>query len=229
MRILEVPQGSPEWQAARAGIPTASQFDRILTPTGRPSAAAVAYMHELLAERFLGTPLQTVSTALMERGSVVEAEAVAWYEFQQEVSTGAVGFCLRDDGRAGCSPDRLVGDDGGLELKCPSPGIHIGYLLGGEGIGQKYYPQVQGCLWVTGREWWDTLSYHPDLPPALLRVHRDEEYIRALAEAVEAFCGRLEQAVRTLVGRGLTLPGTVETGVRATEKAPAASAYADAT
>lgn len=194
---LDFPQGSPEWHAARLGVPTASQFGRILTPTGKLSASADSYMCELIAERMLGVPLNAASSDFMERGKAMESDAVAWYELQRGMDTEAVGFCLTDDRRAGCSPDRLIGTDGGLEIKCPSPAVHIGYLLDG-GISDKYKPQVQGAMWVTGRAWWDTLSYHADLPQALVRVTRDDAYIAALAVEVGAFCERMAAACERL-------------------------------
>lgn len=190
-------QGSPEWHALRLGIPTASNFGRILTPTGRPSASADAYMHELIAERMLGVALSAESVDFMERGKALEAEAVAWFELQTGADTEAVGFCTTDDGRIGCSPDRLVDSVAGLEVKCPSPAVHVGYLLDG-GISDKYRPQVQGGLWITGRKSWWTLSYHPDMPPAMVRVAADEEYIVTLSEALTTFCDRLDAACEKL-------------------------------
>ena len=74
----------------------------------------------------------------------------------------------------------------------------MGHLLH-RSLGDRHRPQVQGQLWVTGRRWSDTLSYHPELPPALIRIERDEEYIRTLANAVEAFAGLLE--IATAVAR----------------------------
>ena len=194
---LDCAQGSPEWHAARLGIPTASNFGRIITPGGKPSSAADGYMHELLAERMLGLPLNAESVDFMERGKALEMHAADYYELQRGVDTEAVGFVLTDDRRAGCSPDRFVGGEGGLEIKCPSPAVHVGYLLDG-GISDKYRPQVQGALWITGRWWWDTLSYHPDLPSALVRVERDAEFITALESAVVAFCDRLDAACERL-------------------------------
>ena len=190
-------QGSEEWHALRLGIPTASNFHRIITQSGKPSASADGYMHELLAERLLGFPLNTESVDFMERGKALESQAVAWYELQRGVDCEAVGFCTTDDGRAGCSPDRLVSPDGGLEIKCPSPAVHVGYLLDG-GIADKYRAQVQGALWITERKWWDTVSYHPDMPQALVRAERDEDYIETLVTAVRAFCERLTAAHESL-------------------------------
>lgn len=199
---LDVAQGSHEWHAARLGLPTASQFHRIISPkTLKPSESASGYLHELLAEWLLGVPLDSASSDFMERGKALEEQAVAWYELQRGVDAERVGFCLTDDRRAGCSPDRLVGEDGGLELKCPSPAVHVGYLL--DGIAAKYLPQIHGAMWVTGRPWWDALSYHPDLPPALVRIERDQDYIVPLSEAVTAFCDRLARAKDELKERGI--------------------------
>lgn len=201
MRLIDAAQGSPEWLAARCGIPTASQFGRIISPkTLKPSEQASGYLHALLVERLFGVLGESEGSGFMERGSVLEQAAVDFYELQRGVDTQQVGFMLRDDGRVGGSPDRLVGDNGGLEIKCPSAAVHVGYLL--DGIVAKYMPQVQGCMWLSGRAWWDLCSFHPELPPALVRVERDEEFIAALATAVEKFLERLDLAQRALDAMG---------------------------
>lgn len=199
MRLMNVVQGSPEWHQARLGMPTASQFDRIITPkTLKPSSQSQGYLCELLAERLLGVPLDSVATEWMARGLELEPQAVEFYEFTRDVKADLGGFALLDDGSAGCSPDRLIGDDGGLEIKCPAPATHVAYLLG-QAVDEKYRCQVQGSLWITGRRWWDVLSYHPDMPPALVRVERDEEFIEALAAAVGDFNARLSEAWKGLL------------------------------
>ena len=197
---LNMAQGSREWIQARLGIPTASQFHRIISPkTMKPSASAGGYLYELVAERIIGESLDELVTAYMERGAALEDEAVKFYELQRNLDTERVGFCLRDDGRVGCSPDRLVGGDGGLEIKCPSAKTHVGYLIGEP--QNEYRAQVQGCLWITGRDWWDWLSFHPDMPPALIRFRRDEEFIAALDEAMSEFLGRLDGGVARVRAR----------------------------
>lgn len=186
-------QGSEEWHRHRMGRPTASQFSRIIQPKNRkPSASQHKYKCELVAERLLQTPLVSEATAFMERGKAMEDEAVAYYELQRGVDTERLGFALTDDRRAGCSPDRLVGADGLLQIKCPSPGVHVGYLLGD--VAEDYMAQVQGELWVTGRAWADVLSYSPLMPPALVRVDRDEAYIRDLSALVLAFSDDVDEA-----------------------------------
>lgn len=189
--LNEFQQGSAAWVMARLGIPTASQFDRIITPTGKPSTAVDKYAHELIAEQLLGKPLKDESSGFMERGTLNEERAASYYELQRDVDTVPVGFIVRDDRRSGASPDRLVGDNGLLEIKVPAANTHIGYLLDSEGIGYKC--QVQGQLWVAERDWCDTLSWHPTFPPALVRQHRDEEFIKKLAAGVEQFCNYVDE------------------------------------
>ena len=198
---LDVEQGSRAWLDAKVGIPSASNFHRLITPkTMKPSSAADGYMHELLAERILGRPLDDATTSFMQRGTVVEKAARDWYALQVDQDVEQVGFILTDDRRAGCSPDGFVGTTGGLEIKCPSAAVHIGYVLGE--AADKYRCQVQGGLWITGREYWDFVSYNPDLPNVLLRFERDEKFIAALADAVAGFCVDLDIAAAKLAHLG---------------------------
>lgn len=199
MKILTHKQGSPEWIHARLGLPTASNFDRLITKTGKPSASADKYLAKLCAEWFLGCPLDDFQSGYMERGTGMEAEAVASYEFENNVDTTECGLCLRDDGKVGASPDRLVGEDGILEIKCPSAETHMGYILNGP--PDEYRPQVQGQLWITGRMWCDLNCYHPTLPPVRVRIERDEEFIADLSKIVEAFVVKLEAAKARLSER----------------------------
>ena len=131
MKILDMEQGTQEWMMARLGMPTASQFDRLLTPkTRKPSASRIRYSAELLTEWLLGQPLEWGSSAWMERGTDMEGEARKYYEMQYDVEVRQVGFVIRDDDAVGGSPDGLIGDDGGLEIKVPSALTHVQYMLG---------------------------------------------------------------------------------------------------
>lgn len=197
----DVEQGSPEWRMLRLGLPTASKFDKIITPSGKYSTSADKYMNTLLAEQLLGVPMDDASSGFMVRGSVLEKRAVSYYELLNEATTEPIGFMTTDDGRAGASPDRSVGDNGLLEIKCPAAATHIGYLLDAEGIGYKV--QVQGQLWIAEREWSDTLSFNPDLPPALVRQYRDEKFIKDLAAAVRQFVDAIDEAKQKLTKVGL--------------------------
>lgn len=193
MKIIDVVQGSPEWHAARLGIPTCSQADRILTPkTLKPSSQAATYRNQLLAEWLFGYPMDwTGASQWMERGTEMEAEARAAYELEMGVDVQQVGLILRDDEMFAGSPDGLVGDDGGLEIKCPAIHTHIGYLLNPDSLADEYRGQVQSILALTGRDWWDLWSYNPDLPPVRVRITRDAEYASAFDKALSAFVANL--------------------------------------
>lgn len=201
MILHNVTQGTTQWLAVRAGIPTASAFDRIVTPKGKPSTQAEKYMHMLLAERIMGHPVLQVQTHWMGRGKELEGEAVLYYEGVRELDTTPIGFVTNDEGTIGASPDRFVGDDGLLELKVPAEHTHVGYLLT-KSVDAEYYPQVQGQLWVTGRKWLDIMSYHPEMPPAIVRVERDEAFIATLSREVQTFSDLLERKSAELTVKG---------------------------
>jgi hypothetical protein len=183
MRVSNLEQGSPEWLQSRLGKPTASNFGKLITPTGKPSTSAEGYINELIAQRITGELPEFYTNEAMARGNELEPAAKAMYEFTTGFDVVEVGLCLHDELECGASPDGLVGDEGGIELKCPLPHTHVSYLRDGN-MPEKYVPQTQGCLWITGREWWDFMSYHPAMEDLIVRVYRDEAYIKKLADAV---------------------------------------------
>jgi len=183
MRIRDDIQGSEAWLESRLGRPTASNFGKLITPMGKASASSQGYIDELIAQRITGEIPEFFKSSAMERGNELEPAAKALYEFTHDVEVKEVGLCLHDKFECGASPDGLIGYEGGLELKCPLPHTHVSYLRDGC-IPQKYIPQVQGCLWITEREWWDFMSYHPSMEDLIVRVYRDNAYITKLAEQV---------------------------------------------
>ena len=203
MIVVPCEQGSTEWKLARMGLPTASNFGRILSSkTLKPLAGADTYALELLVEWALGFCEGEDGSDFMERGREMEEEAVSWYELETSRDTQRIGFLTNDEGTIGCSPDRLVGEEGGLEVKCPAAKTHLGYLLRGE-IPSDYVAQIQGGMYLTGRPWWDFISYNPVLPPWCIRVERDETYIAALASALGEFTARLADAKARLLRLGV--------------------------
>lgn len=188
-----VEQREEEWFRLRIGRPTASEFHRILTAGGKISAQATDYAHMILAEMMLGKRTENPATEWMIRGQELEDSAIEAYEHLREVETARGGFVTTDDGRVGCSPDRLVGDDGLIEMKCPAPNTHIGYLLDPASLEGAKKPQVQGELCVTGRRWVDLVSYHPELPTVIRRVYRDDKYIESLGIALTRFVEILDE------------------------------------
>lgn len=194
MRIIQCEQGSPEWYAARLGVPTASEFGNIMTPKRMEYAAAAdTYIDELIdelirpnVERSWGGNRHT------ERGRLLEPEARELYAFEHDVEPQQVGFILNDDGTIGCSPDSLVADDGGLEIKCPDGPKHVGWIRANK-LPDEHKPQVHGCLILTRRRWWDFLSYCPGHGRFLIRVYPDA-YTEALEKHLARFLAEFEKA-----------------------------------
>ena len=202
--LVEVEQRSDEWLKLRCGVATASCFDKIITPaTGKASASAVAYRRELLAEWLTGQPVSIKESGWMQRGTEMEPEARAFYEFEADAEVVETGITFLDERRLiGCSPDGLVGDDGLLEIKCPAPHTHVGYLIDSR-LPTAYIPQVQGCLWVTGRQWCDFVSYSDTTESLIVRVRRDEPYIAKMATLIEAFVKTMLEERQILLSRGI--------------------------
>ena len=199
MKILNCEQGSPECLQARLGIPTASRFDQIIQPKKLLISTSLdKYIGELLAEWLLGEPLDDNQGDFMLRGGVLEDEAVRWWAMDAKETATKVGFCLRDDEKVGCSPDFLVGEDGGGEIKCPSPAMHMMYVVNPQKLIDKYRCQVQGGMYVAQRDWWDLVSYHPTLPKVRVRVEADDEFITKLDKCMDTFLEQLEQAKQAL-------------------------------
>lgn len=189
--FADIEQGSDDWHRVRLGIPTASNFHKIVTPkTCQLSKQAHDYALKLCAERLLNIPTQSLDgLQWLERGKEMEPDAVRQYEFTTERQTVKVGFITNDDGTLGCSPDRLVVDPNrkvGLEIKCPSPHVHLGYLLSLQ-AGDDYKPQVQGQILVAELDRADFYSFHPRMPPVLIKHGRDKAYLDKLASALLQF------------------------------------------
>jgi len=194
MKILDCEQRSAEWFAARLGCVTGSGMSKIITAAGKPSTTAETYINELIAELVVGESPDIEQTPWMARGTELEPFARMNYELENDIEVEEVGFCLHDSLRCGVSPDGLVGLDGGLEIKCPKPSTHVKYLRKGT-LPSEYKAQVMACLWITEREWWDFMSYHPQMPNLVVRVNRDEEYIEQLERLVTHACEIIDKEV----------------------------------
>lgn len=201
MKVIDCKQGSTAWLQARCGIPTASEFDNLISPEWKTRAGQTpeSYMLKKVAETVMGYPLQSFGGGAMEQGSLLEGEALPWYTFTTGVEVRRVGFCTTDDGRIGCSPDGLIGDDGGLEIKCPEAHTHLKYLLGGT-VPKEYLAQIHGCMYVTGRPWWTFISYSRWFPPLVVRVERDEAIQQALHAVLTRFLADYDAATAKIKG-----------------------------
>ena len=201
MILHDVQQGTPEWHALRAGIPTSSHFSEILTAGGKPSRSADKLIGRCLFFWATGEPTSGASSSFMERGLDLEQEAIGWYEITRQVDVERVGFITTGfTAGAGCSPDGLVGMDGGLEVKCPSAEVFMLASVNPDAYAATHKQQIQGNLWITKRKWWDLLVFnpHPKLDPVVVRVQRDVEYIELLRSAVHNVSAAIVDGKRKL-------------------------------
>ena len=183
LEIFEnIVQGSPEWVSMRLGLATASCFSDVLA--GGQGKTRATYMRRLAGEILCGEPAETFKSAAMERGQVVEAEAVRAYELLTDQEIKRVGFITNHG--AGYSPDGLIGEDGSVEFKSMKPELLLDVLERKPDM-TEHKPQCQGGLWISERRWIDLVIYYPKMPMYIRRFERDPAYIASLAAAVKAF------------------------------------------
>lgn len=200
-----IEQGTQEWFEARCGVITASRFKDVMSKgqSGKPSKTRQTYMNLIAAERMTGLSQDSYSNAAMAWGTRNEPLAVAAYEWEFNVDVERTGFIPHPDYPfCGASPDGLL-DGGGLELKCPySSAVHMTNIINGE-VPTEYMPQVQGGMFVTGREWWDFGSFDPRMPLKaqlnVIRVKRDDEYIKKLCAAIVQFNDDCNEMIERLL------------------------------
>ncbi len=187
-------QGSEEWFALRAGLPTASEFATVMASGrgGAESKTRKTYMLKLAGEVLTGEPMERFGNVHTDRGHEMEPTARDLYAFLADVEPEQVGFIT--NGRKGGSPDSLIGSDGALEIKTKLPHLHLECLLRGE-FPPEHKAQCQGILWVAEREWIDIAIYWPKMPLLRFKAYRDEGYIKTLASAVDEFNDELDAIV----------------------------------
>ena len=166
-------QGTTEWKADRLGRVTGSRVAEIFAKTakGEYNADRKNYTLELALQRLTGIEPPVFVSWEMKIGTEREPEACEAYAMDTGQLVEEIGFVFWPDLMIGASPDRLVGTDGGLEVKNPLPKTHLSYLEGDFkatfGVPPEYFPQVLHNLWVTGRQWWDFQSRCVDFPERL--------------------------------------------------------------
>lgn len=217
-------QRSAEWLFQRAGKVTASRFYDIITKRKDGKAYLAGretYMWELAIERMVGGPMDHYTSTAMQWGIDNETAARMAYEARTGAFVELVGFlphatlAVTTEGEGGASPDGLVGEDGGVEFKCPYISAnHLGCFL--DGVPDEHTAQIQGGMWITGRAWWDFASYDPRLPAPfnlyIQRVTRDQAYIDHMEAEIVQFLRETRQLENRLrLSAGVELLPAVET------------------
>lgn len=191
-------QGTDNWFAARLGKATASKIGDILSK-GKDGESITRrnYRMMLVCERLTGLKAEGYTNTHMERGNSLEPLARVSYEVFKNVMVDEVGFMPHPViEMSGASPDGLVGNEGLIEIKCPTAGNHIETILSGK-APTKYISQMQWQMACTGRAWCDFVSYCPEVGDNIelfiVRVMRDDEYIAVAEKAVIAFLNEVSE------------------------------------
>lgn len=202
LEIFDCEQGSQEWFQCRLGIPSASNFSTIMAK-GRdgksPSLTRKTYLYKLAGEIITGKPSSNYKNADMQRGNEMEAEAAAHYAFTRDVELTQIGFARR--GNMGCSPDRLIGDEGGLEIKTAEAHILIEHMFRDD-VPPEHVAQVQGTMMILERPWWDLMVYWPDITPPVFRSRPDRAYQANLKGEIDRFNDELAAVVERVRAYG---------------------------
>jgi len=208
--FIEIEQGSPEWFAIKTGKFSGTRFGDVLAkskpsktnPEPRSLKARDDLVWTLASERIQGYMPSGLTSYSLRWGTENEPKAREAYELATGAFVTQQGFTTHATlSFVGASLDGLVDDDGTIEIKCPkSPQIHLQRFL--DGVPDEYVAQIQGGLWVSGRKWCDFISYDPDTDERfkllVIRVFRDEAYIKNLEREVLVLEGEVRELIKTL-------------------------------
>ena len=201
--IRDIEQGSDDWLALRYGWTTASRFKDVMAKG--QGKTRKSYMYQLAAEAISDMRQEGFTSEYMEWGTQTEPQAREMYEFVSGNEVDQVTFIrLDEENKIGCSPDGLISEDGIVEFNCPKTTTQIETFLSGK-MPNSHKGQVQGQLWISGRQWCDFVSFDPRIDGEssyfCVRVERDEEYIKELSTACYAFTKELKEMITQLRGK----------------------------
>lgn len=183
MKIHKFSQQSEEWFNIRKGKMTASHAQAI----GNNGKGLETYILEMMADFYSIADKDCFSNGDTERGIELEEQARSIYELEKDCEVEQVGF-IEYNKFVGCSPDGLVGEDGGIEIKSLNDCNHFKLMINGEKeIDTKHLWQIQMNLLITGRKWWDFISYNPNFPMEMIihRIEPDEKMQAKILEGIE--------------------------------------------
>lgn len=204
MDTITEEQRTAEWFQARVGKATASRFKDVIAKlkNGNPAAVRTNYLVDIATERLTKSATPHYMNSAMQWGVTHEPGARIVYEQRRKLQVEETGFIQHDELDAGASPDGLVDWDGLIEIKCPyNSAVHV--LTWMDGMPEEHIAQVQGQLWITGRQWCDFVSFDPRMPPGLQlyveRVERNDSFINGLETEVRKFLADVDAMVAKLM------------------------------
>ncbi len=204
MKHHVVDQNSPEWDALRVGLPSASGASRLIKSKGERSDSLPKYAKELALSKFAGYNVSLFGgNEATERGHEIEPLAGIWYSMVKRVEIQECGFFTDDLIRYGASPDRLVGDDGLVEIKCHLESAFLDLILAYDEtrkVPAKHYAQIQMQLLTTERQWCDLVIYHPqfEMLSTIIRVEADHLYQEKLKTYITACITKRDEIIKKL-------------------------------
>jgi putative phage-type endonuclease len=195
-------QRTTDWHADRCGHVTASRFCDVIAigKGGKPLKARDDYLMRIVTERLTGEQVESADSFAMAWGRDAEPFARSAFEAETGLIVTQSGFVKHPTiAWVGCSPDGLVGKDGGYESKCPkNSSVHLATIR--DGMPEEHMPQVQGCMWVTGRQLWHFVSFDPRMPEHLRLyrqvIARDDQYIANLEKEIVRFLAEVDSQVQ---------------------------------
>ncbi|MBO9667845.1 MAG: YqaJ viral recombinase family protein [Bdellovibrio sp.] len=199
LQVKSAQQGSVAWLMLKMGVLSASNATKIVAK--KDSETRLTYLAELVGQVCTGE-MKDIDSAAIDWGRTYEDEARSTYEFAQGVMTIPVPFVFMDDTfRVGCSPDGIVSENKGHEIKCPyNTGNYIKFLAE-EKIKSEYVWQAQFSMYVTEAELWDMSQYDPRMrksPLHTVTIERDEKAQATLADAVPQFIADMDKMLEKI-------------------------------
>ena len=189
MKMLTEMQYDLAWWKARRGKPTSSNVDKIVTPAKcQYSASTTKYIYDLIGDLYDPMYPRTdgPQTSAMRNGTEREDEARTSFAFAQSFTVNEVGLCVDEKEILWGSPDGVIQETGEpLEIKCPTPGVHVSYLDKGE-VPRDYIGQLHGHMMVCGTTSAWFVSYCPGFQSLVIH-YEATKYLAALQELLPKF------------------------------------------
>lgn len=197
--VLNAKQGSDEWFNLKLGVISASNASKVVAK--KDSETRNTYMMELVAQICTGDQ-EELNSKYLEWGNQFEAAARSSYEFESGQNIIQVPFVFKDeDFREGCSPDGIINDKKGVEIKCPYNAVHYVKFLSDDKIKPEYVWQYQFTMRVMGSDEWDFVQYHPNMktkPLKILTVKKDLEKQKQLDDSVPQFIEDMDAILKKI-------------------------------
>jgi predicted phage-related endonuclease len=200
----DLDQKSWNWFRARAGKVTGSELKNLITDkfairawkTDMPNS----YLHRKLAEKWRGEALQSFGgNQQTDQGVIYEERARKFFASLLETDIETVGGIESDDEKCWCSPDGIIGETTGLEIKCPNADTIVGWLLSGDGVPEEHVLQVQFSLWVSGFKYWRFLAWCKAFPHLAVSVEPDTQIFAVIEQAVQDFNERMDSSFAAMI------------------------------